>query len=196
MRGERDDILLLIDVPIDIVPSYPPKSNLRCLKCGSRQRVKLDPSNEFQHEMCFQFIAAQVGKFRISQTAIPLNHPIILDDNTGCHQGLVRIARDRRGRFPRAKWTRISQVRDVEFNFAARSIVQSSSLHAGITPRAKVVGNSRVNGGVIKVILRRVSQAQVARMPSVTPVRCTYLNTRATGLIISSILKRFFVHQP
>lgn len=39
----RDDILLLIDVPIDIVPSYPPKSNLWCLKCGPRQRVKLDP---------------------------------------------------------------------------------------------------------------------------------------------------------
>lgn len=52
------------------------------------------------------------------------------------------------------KWTRISQVRDVEFNFAARGIVRSSSLHVAITSRAKVAGNSRTNGGVIKVILR------------------------------------------
>lgn len=96
----------------------------------------------------------------------------------------VTESHNRRGRFSRAEWTRISQLRDVEFNFVARSIIRSFSLSSGITTRAKVAGNSRTNGGDNKSYFTFVA--------SLGASRCNIIHDAFAARVLTEQLNRSF----
>lgn len=136
------------------VRAYLPKSNLRCLKCGSRQRVKLANS-----------LAERISAWNVHSIRSRKFPPIYLESK---YHSIIRswmIVEHSKRCHPRSRITgadvfsersgHISQLRDMSLiSLHGALFGVPHSPRRSITTRAKVAGNSRTNGGVIKVILR------------------------------------------